>query len=68
MIKVISSNIFQAFFEIKVTAFLIIRVLARWSMITTNTERGSRLLLSAVPEHYLPSQNFCIFAKKFFAS
>ena len=30
-IKVILSNIFEAFFEIKVTAFLIIRVFARWS-------------------------------------
>ena len=53
------------FFEIKVTAFLIIRVFARWS---TDNITYSRLLLSAVPEHLLPSQNVFIFTKNFLAS
>ena len=57
----------KAFFEIKVTAFLIIRVLLDGALITSNTEGCSHLLLSAEPEHPFPSQNF-IFAKKFFAS
>ena len=38
------------------------------ALITLTTEGCSRLLLSVVPEHSFPSQNFFIFANKFFAS
>ena len=38
------------------------------ALMTSNTEGCSRPLLSAVSEHSLPSQNFFIFAKKFFAT
>ena len=61
------SNIFQAFSELKSLLSLLSEFLLDGKLITSNTEGCSRLLLSAVPEHPLPSQNAFIFAEKFFA-
>ena len=56
---------FRHSLKLKSLLSLLSEFLLDGKLITSNTEGCSRLLLSAVPEHPLPSQNFFIFAKDF---